>query len=921
MALFLDEEDETGEADDEALTYEEPEEEEITDEDLAELEALEREFDEEEKKAAGEKTTQLLGNESGAGPVPGSLTESNESRQEELAEGFEIVASEPVAEPEKESAAAPPAPKKDMERAAESMESVSGLNFVPQSPKARGPSRWKRFWSGVSTVAGKIVKGMTNALLMPYALATHVRGSRALKKALPKMQQSRDYSTIPGWGGAKFEPKKDESGNVVEETGEDILGDQRRVPTVWAYPLASGATRNGKRIPPEVTVMVSEPEHGTDKHLVGFGRAGHTFMGIAYNRYSNVTQRTERYAIQFGFFPTGGFNNISDDAVMLQRDAMVPGQLMNEKGHSYGISRRYPATMEQVGKIVKAAEKYASGGYGMFRRNCTTFVKTMVVDEAGLTSPGDDVFQETTVELNGSLNAARAFMSAAQTFNTASFKEKLSGLTDKTDLSYQHYGEKRITAEDIAHNAQAMDEAGFTKKGYVPGAVAGGLQRETGEGAGILGSHMKTPKNANIAKLFGYMSAMNLKNAIASLLQLDEDAEWPGPLQELESLFTEMEIYYQFLRDRDRKNIGNDLDLEEGRIRSLGRYLDRMQTAISTVYSGTLKGDTRIYQDVTDYLSILTFSREYLDSLYEKAIIGAHKNQDSDIENAATMIYGPKAMVTLKGTQPGQSPVDSVRGMSASWYEATIQVLGTPDDEKRRKDWEAYFAYRKLKYEGREADTPLMKKMERIDALISQFDSSHQYMLEKESFSQQDMEYIFKLEKQEKAGGMVESKLLNIGVGASSAYETVALGTIFNGMREDILGDGAGEGLPANVRAIAGRYGKSSASVQRWLNNYLEEKIRGKEETIRTIFKAWMEVNGKDETKAGEAFRDMLVVYMVRALRSNGKKITDNLRKSFIDTLRWIFVNRLSFCNTLRQLMEPAAQEPEGTGADVMAAG
>lgn len=73
----------------------------------------------------------------------------------------------------------------------------------------------------------------------------------------------------------------------------------------------------------------------------------------------------------------------------LTRNAIVPGQMRDDTDHPYDISRRYPATVQQVNAILKSSETYADEGYGYYDRNCTTFVKEMVVDKAHLATGGE----------------------------------------------------------------------------------------------------------------------------------------------------------------------------------------------------------------------------------------------------------------------------------------------------------------------------------------------------------------------------------------------------------------------------------------------------------------------------------------------------------------------------------------------------
>ena len=103
---------------------------------------------------------------------------------------------------------------------------------------------------------------------------------------------------------------------------------------------------------------------------------GHTMIGIEYSRFSQISKRYERYKLQYGFYPVS-LGTFSDKMAKGVNDIIVPGKMMDDAGHTYTVSRRYPATAKQVNAILQASETYADGGYGCYARNCTTFVKDM----------------------------------------------------------------------------------------------------------------------------------------------------------------------------------------------------------------------------------------------------------------------------------------------------------------------------------------------------------------------------------------------------------------------------------------------------------------------------------------------------------------------------------------------------------------
>ena len=180
------------------------------------------------------------------------------------------------------------------------------------------------------------------------------------------MQERRKHEQIPGWDGAEYDPD--------ENRGAQILNDFRRIPTVWAQPTAAKAVgENGRPLDPVISIMIDQPKKMSAKTM-NKKNVGHAMIGIEYSRFSKVTDRFERYNLQYGFYPQGDVADKMSTAMMgIYKDAKVPGELQNDAGHQYDVSRSYPAKQRQVNKIIQASEHYADKGYGIFSRNCTIF--------------------------------------------------------------------------------------------------------------------------------------------------------------------------------------------------------------------------------------------------------------------------------------------------------------------------------------------------------------------------------------------------------------------------------------------------------------------------------------------------------------------------------------------------------------------
>ena len=75
-------------------------------------------------------------------------------------------------------------------------------------------------------------------------------------------------------------------------------------------------------------------------------------LGIEYSRFSRITDRYERYDLQYGFYPAADYAEKPSTIMMgLYKDVVVPGELKDDAGKKYDVSRTYPAKQRQVNEI------------------------------------------------------------------------------------------------------------------------------------------------------------------------------------------------------------------------------------------------------------------------------------------------------------------------------------------------------------------------------------------------------------------------------------------------------------------------------------------------------------------------------------------------------------------------------------------
>ena len=206
----------------------------------------------------------------------------------------------------------PPDPKKkkikhslDHEEINADMYPVKGWNFTPQKMEdVKTTSGFAKFKNKLAHIFGGVFDFLSSAFGIKQSIAAIRRYAAGKKKeklnadARTKIQDKRDHSAIPGWEGAKFDPNAN--------SGEDILADFRRVPTVWskltADKASEGEDENEKPLPPTITIYVDQPKDNSSQSMA-FTEMGHTMIGIEYSRFSQISKRYERYKLQYGFYP------------------------------------------------------------------------------------------------------------------------------------------------------------------------------------------------------------------------------------------------------------------------------------------------------------------------------------------------------------------------------------------------------------------------------------------------------------------------------------------------------------------------------------------------------------------------------------------------------------------------------------------
>ena len=251
--------------------------------------------------------------------------------------------------------------------------------------------------------------------------------------------------------------RKDEEGEDI-----DIYSDVRRGPLVWEK-LTAGDPED----PPEVCIMMKQAKRGDKVALKGLDDMGHAMISLTYSRYNKTTKRKERYQLRMGFWPGKGQSIFAPASLV--NGAVMGGSLQDDGGQAYDVALRYQVKPGDINKILRASEKYADKGYTAFKRNCTTFVIDMAKT---VNLPIVKELEQKNLSLKG---VGGALVHMARGANHPGFAvltgKHMASKMNKMDLSYQNFGQKLYTKEELDRfykTAQYNDDEIF---GYAPGPV------------------------------------------------------------------------------------------------------------------------------------------------------------------------------------------------------------------------------------------------------------------------------------------------------------------------------------------------------------------------------------------------------------------------------------------------------------------
>ncbi|MDO4803659.1 MAG: hypothetical protein Q4A32_02430 [Lachnospiraceae bacterium] len=736
------------------------------------------------------------------------------------------------------------------EEKVEGLSQVSDVRpFVPQYSQRHG-------YSGISQANDLMWRGLGNTVKVVLSPATFIGKivtvpiKNSAEKKISQGQQQRNHRVIPGWNGAKYQSSKN--------TGRDILDDFRRVPTVWSYLTAGKADDKdgyGTPLPPKVTAYVEQPKPESSRSMTGKIDVGHAFIGIEYTRKSKITGRNERYSIKYGFYPTEGFNGLSGSAMMAS-GAKIPGKLADDRKHTYSISRTYPATREQIETIAKKSENYnETAGYAFYTRNCTTFVRDMF--EAANLPSKDKIFTMEKVRFATLGSAGTGLASAGHNYFDTHLQRQMKRFSQEDDKTYQGEGNKRITAEEFRQYRETKNSSGFGQKGYIPAAAGENMRRLKDNSqlgsyryAGTLATpERKTADTISIDTLQELSNAIdaekrNLSIALEKLLPDERQIKEAGnefyywtvnlplvgnPISELNDNY--LRAYRALEKEEEKKpenektasTLGYSGLLTWKQVKTAHENISADKKQLSEYYQTVLKSDIRLNRQVMNLLSLYEISLATLDNLYNTQF---KDSSHGDLGNIREKM--------LLNTFEIQSGDNKLVEMTPTRYEAYLQVYKNPEaaiaafdrlttlrGERNRDSENMNSISFGLKWSGKRQEEyeQLIEKNE----LAEQYEAAHRYMLNKDSFNQQDIDYAFKLRRRERHsedGRKAKGQMYTQNMTMASAYIGIFFEKIFGGMRQEAMKKPENGGLQKDAQGYD--------LTIRWIDDYLSAKTSAK---------------------------------------------------------------------------------------------
>ena len=696
-------------------------------------------------------------------------------------------------------------PKQEMADIQATMHVVQGKAFVPVQRPENRVGTWNkvknRLMLGYRWTVGATVGTIASIVMNTYHGAKKLWNEGSQMK---KAQATRRHDMVPGRKGEFFEDEVVAKDKYGEDT--EVYSDVRRGPLIWEK-LSAG----DPDAPPEVTIMMHQTVRGTNADLESGDT--HAFMGLSYSRYNKTTKRKERYQLSIGFYQGSG---ISKSAILaMTGGAHIAGQVRSDDGNVYDVARRYQVKPGDINKFLRAAEKYADKGYGMYKRNCSTFVVDMAKT---INLPIAKEFKEKELVMKGKDGMIAETGMAGSKAGYYWGANAISSRMNKMDLSYQNFGQKMFTKEDLKRYYKTAGTAPIIKKGYSPNAI-GETARNSKSGGDLTARYEEHVK----------LSSVNLRNTLI--------AEGPLLWEEISKVLpkgvrtpTDMEMQNILitLEDGGLLTVLSKKNTSPEAARQTHKKISTAMKKLNAYYRDVLGSDARLNLPVMKMLSLYETTLGLVDLAYQHII---YMDAKGDAGALRHFFINGSYNVSFENLEDNDE-LEVITKMSPGQYEGYLMMGKTPEQAVKEHRRFIYLSGKRDRASDKEKAE--LGKLHRNAQLANDFANANRYLLEKNEFNEKDLNYAFSklpaMEKQVREGTRLGGVLLSKR-SPSMIYQAVVLEQVFGG-----FGD-------MKLHEIEDLY-----ELRAKLDDYMEQRLRAKSQLTSSILKAYIkDTNGESE--------------------------------------------------------------------------
>ncbi len=741
-----------------------------------------------------------------------------------------------------------------------SMRQVQGRSFVPVVRPADRMGKLGKLkaygFAGVRWITRATVGKIAGVVGLVLGAGKQLQESERVANA----QKKRIHGIVPGTKDERFADEH----ITGSDDDQEVLYDTRRAPLVWER-LSAGDPDD----PPEVAIMAKQSIKGS--RATDPVKMGHAMIGLSYSRFNKITGRKERYKLKIGFYPGGGANKLPN-TVMMAANAMMSGQISDDADSSFDIARRYTVTTGAINRILLAAEKYADGGYGYYQRSCTTFV----ADMAKLADiPMEDAGKNELLDVKGTIGNLASIGVAGSDGLYYAAANNISDKLQTKDKSYQNYGQKLMTKEDLDRYYDSTKKTSNMVISASPGQLGEDL-RETNDKGELTSFNEKyndfeflTEEQRNI-----FVSDLqeNMHSAGSSLVDdiIRRLEEQHLPIDEMREKLAPIRQYINL----------DDILLQDGKTipkaaKDMHKKIRKNMNLINSVYRDTLKNDSLLNKAVMDYLGLCEVTLSILDKTYQDNVRYEYNSETGGLIED----YQRFCDFMCMGDEQIEGEVSPLEFYGYLKIGKTLPQMASDRKELailQNSDGLTDEQYARRRLLQKERETAL------------DFGYANIFNLSKDEFSEKDIEDAFKnlpLKELKKEDDVIMGGALLSNYRPSLIQQALILGKVCDGISTIEFSDLKDE------RAFVSE-----------MDNYILTKMQAKQENMKTILKAY--ISGKDDS-SGEALANAFVMEPLTALANSAlrKQVPNSSQRERLVTKLPFMTNTWHFLkNTINDL-------------------